>query len=180
MNLIKKVDEINFDVFNEIKNYALLTSGSIDNYNMMTATGFLYGKFFLQPMVQVYVRPTRYTYNYIEKNSYFTVSFYEPEYKHSLVICGEKHGNECDKAKEANLHPYEYGNVVLFREAKITFVCKKVFHTDISEKNFDSMDLHDDYYCNQKILKDNCRLFEKDRVYHRIYMGKIIEVVLHN
>lgn len=181
MNLIEKnVDEINFDVFKELKNYALLTSGSINNYNMMTATGFLFGKFFLKPIVQVYIRPTRYTYNYFESNSLFTVSFYDSKYKPSLIVCGEKSGKNCNKTVEANLHPFEYENVVLFKEAKITFICKKVFHTDVSEENFDSKNLHDDYYCNQKILQDNCSPLEEERVYHRIYLGEIINIVLNN
>lgn len=177
---IKEIDIDNFDfnVFDEIKKYALLTAGDIGNFNMMTATGFLCGKFFLRPMVQIYIRPTRYTYGFFESYSQFTVSFYDDKYHNSLVICGNTHGNECNKAEAANLHPLKYDDVVLFEEAKITLICDKVYHSDVCKDNFDSLQLHDDYYLKQSLLSSNNRILEKENLYHRIYMGVIKKIVV--
>lgn len=172
------IDDFDFNVFNEIENYALLTAGDIDNFNMMTATGLMCGKFFLQPMVQVYIRPTRYTYVFFEKNSQFTVSFYDDKYHNSLIICGNTHGNECNKAKAANLHQIKYDDIVLFKEAKITLICEKVYHTDVCKENFDCIKLHDDYYARQSLLNSNDMRLEKENLYHRIYMGVIKKIIV--
>jgi len=177
---IKEIDinNLDFNVFHEIEKYALVTAGDINNFNMMTATGFMCGKFFLKPMVQIYIRPTRYTYKFVESNSQFTVSFYDDKYHNSLVICGNTHGNECNKAEVANLHPIKYDNVVLFEEAKITFICDKVYHSDVCKENFDSLELHDDYYVKQSLLNFNNMTLEKEYSYHRIYMGEIKKIVV--
>lgn len=179
--LIKEVDvlDIDFNAFQEIENYALLTAGTIDNFNMMTATGFLCGKFFLKPMIQVYIRPNRYTYKFFEESNHFTVSFYEKKYHSALVICGETHGYECNKSEEANLHPFKYDDVVLFEEAKITFICEKVFHADISEENFDSKRLHKEYYMNQSLISECNMVPENSNLYHRIYLGQIKKVLVN-
>lgn len=173
------INKFDFNVFEEIEKYALLSAGDINNYNMMTITGFMCGKFYLQPMVQVYVRPTRCTYRYIESNSRFTVSFYDDKYHDSLVICGNTHGNECNKAELANLHPIKYDDVILFKEAKITLICDKVFHSDICRENFDSLKLYEDYYVKQSLLSSRDMTLEKKNLYHRIYMGAIEKIVVN-
>ena len=168
-----------FDVLHEIENYALLTAGTINNFNMMTATGFMYGKFFLQPMLQVYVRPNRYTYKFFEENHYFTVSFYDPKYHESLITCGEIHGDKCNKVELVNFHPFECDNTVVFEEAKITFVCEKIYHTDVQQNNFDSQEVHKEYYLNQSLLSQTNMELEKKVMYHRIYLGRIKKVLVN-
>jgi flavin reductase (DIM6/NTAB) family NADH-FMN oxidoreductase RutF len=96
----------------------------------------------------------------LEDNDYFTVSFFDVPQHPALKVCGSRHGNECDKAAEAGLHPVPFENTVLFEEAKTVFVCKKVYHTDVEKDNFDSPQLFREYY------KDSAR-------FHRIYLGQI-------
>lgn len=56
-------------------NWALVTSGASDNYNMMTVNwggiGFLWNK----PVLFIFIRPERYTFEFIEKYDYFSLSF---------------------------------------------------------------------------------------------------------
>jgi flavin reductase (DIM6/NTAB) family NADH-FMN oxidoreductase RutF len=158
------LERFDFDSFRKVEEWALLTAGEKDKYNMMTITGLMCGKFFLKQMVQVYVHPDRYTYRFMENNDYFTVSFFHVPRHPALQICGSRHGNECDKTAESGLHPIPFGNTVLFEEAETIFVCRKVFHTDVKKDNFDSQQLFKEYY------KDS-------PVYHRIYMGCIEKVL---
>ena len=177
---VKEVDirKVDFNILKEIENYALLSAGTIDNFNMMTITGFLYGQFFLKPMIQVYVRPCRYTYRFIEKNSNFVVSFFDYIYHPSLEICGNTHGNTCNKAEIAKFHPIEYQDIIVFEEAKISFICEKVYHMDVDKDNFDSMQLHDSYYYKDSLVNERKELLEKGNMYHRIYLGQIKQALI--
>lgn len=156
--------QLDFNPLTKVDEWALLTAGTGENFNMMTVTGVMCGKFFLKPMMQVYVHPDRYSYQFLASNDYFTVSFFDVPQHPALQVCGRTHGNECDKATEAGLHPVPFEDTVLFEEAKTVFVCRKVYHTDVEKDNFDSPDLFREYY--------------KDlTVFHRIYLGQIEKVL---
>ena len=160
-------NHFNFNPFTKVDEWALLTVGTEKSFNMMTITGVMCGKFFLKPMMQIYVHPERYTYQFMAVNDYFTVSFFDvPQYP-ALRVCGSRHGNECNKAAESGLHPVPFENVVLFEEAKIVFVCRKAYHADVEKNNFDSPQLFKEYY------RDSSPPF------HRIYLGQIEKVLRH-
>lgn len=156
--------QFDFNPLKKIEEWALLTAGTEENFNMMTITGFMCGKFFLQPVIQVYVHPDRYSYRFLESSEYFTVSFFDVPQHPALQVCGRVHGNECDKAAEAGLHPVPFEGTVLFEEAATVFVCRKVYHTDVEKANFDSQELFKEYY------KDSS-------TFHRIYLGRIEKVL---
>ena len=161
-----EIKNTDFNPIRDIENSAMLTCGEIDNYNMMTITGFLCGKLFLRPSVMVYVHPDRYTYGFMESNEIFSVSFFDQQYKEALRICGSTHGNECDKASLASLTPRSMYDTVVFEEAKIVFICEKIYHADIESELFDSKQVFNQYY-----KKEN-------QSYHRLYLGQITKVLM--
>ena len=157
--------EFDFNPFKKVEDWALVTAGTNDKFNMMTVTGVMCGKFFLNPMIQVYAHPDRYTYQFLTDNDYFTVSFFDVPHHPALKICGRVHGNECDKVAESGLHPIPFGNTVIFEEAKLIFVCKKVYHTDIKKEHFDSQQLFKKYYRDAT-------------TFHTIFLGQIEKVLI--
>ena len=86
------------------KEWMLVTAGNKDAFNTMTANwggiGFLWNK----PVVYVFIRPERYTFGFMEKSDYFTLSFLGEENKSIHKICGSKSGREVDKIKETGLY----------------------------------------------------------------------------
>ena len=95
-----------FQMFND--RWALVTAGEIDDYNTMTIGWGSMGTIWGPPhkgrqVLTVYVSPARYTHSYLEKNDYFTVS--------SLTA----------------LEPVAASHGVDFRQAELTFVCKKLY-----------------------------------------------------
>ena len=105
----KEVDikSLNFNPFTKIgSEWMLITAGGESGCNTMTASwgglGVLWGK----NVATCYIRPQRYTKKFVDANDTFTLSFYGPEYKQALSICGSKSGRDCDKVKEAGLTPY--------------------------------------------------------------------------
>ncbi len=141
----------------------LITPGtSVSDYNTMTAswgtTGFMWGK----PVFTCGIRPNRYTYEFMEKNEYFTVSFFDPEkYRDMLSFCGSKSGRDTDKAKETGITPVETEGAVTFEEARLVLVCRKLYAQDIDTDCFTD--------------KANLKWYEKDPC-HRMYTSEIVAV----
>ncbi len=99
-----------FDVFD--KKWALVTAGSLDDYNTMTIGWGGLGTLWSLPVATVYVKPVRYTYSYLEKNDFFTVSFFSGRFRGDLAILGSKSGRDCDKVALTKLTPVEIGSSV--------------------------------------------------------------------
>lgn len=156
------IKELSFNPFEKIdKGWFLITSGDLTDYNTMTASWGTMGIFWGKPVVNAFVRPQRYTYEYVEKNELFTISFYDEEYRSALQYCGTHSGRDVDKAKECNLTPIELDGSVAFDEASLVFVCKKLYYYDLTPEQMIDMSI-DKWYA----AKD----------YHRCYFGEILKV----
>jgi flavin reductase (DIM6/NTAB) family NADH-FMN oxidoreductase RutF len=146
--------------------WMLITAGNIKSFNTMTAAwggiGFLWKK----PVVFCFVRPTRYTYGFTEKNEDFTLSFFAEEYRDILNFCGSKSGKEVDKIKETGLIPKETtsGNIY-FDQARLVLECKKIYTEDIAPDKFIDKNIDNNYP-------------KKD--YHRMYIGEILQCLKHD
>ena len=159
-----KLAELDLNPFTKIDEWALLTVGDKQEFNMMTITGLMMGQLWIKKTLEVYIHPARYSYPIMNKSNYFTVSFFpEPRCK-ALEIAGRLHGNQCNKTKETGLTPQFDQNGVYFSEADIVFICRKIYHTDVEGSLFDSKDVFNGYYKNST-------------VFHRIFIGEIEKVL---
>ena len=100
---------------------------------------------------------------FIEKNDYFTVSFYGDN-KAIHKICGSKSGREVNKTKETGLTPVSNDKYVYFKEARMVLVVKKQFVQQMNEEAFLDKSIIDKWYP------------EKD--YHNMIIGKIEKVLI--
>ena len=157
-----KATEIKENVISLIgKDWALITAGDEKGYNTMTASWGGMGELWNRDVCFIFVRPQRYTYEFLEKNELFTLSFYPEEYKKALSFCGTKSGRDYDKAKETGLVPLFTDGTTTFEQAKLTVVCKKIAYQDMSPDGFIDKTIEGNY-----TAKD----------YHRIYVGEILKV----
>ncbi len=78
------------------KEWMLITAGVLENFNMMTASWGGMGYLWNKPVAFIFVRPERYTYEFIEKSDYFTLSFLG-KLRKVYNICGSKSGRDIDK-----------------------------------------------------------------------------------
>ena len=162
----KKIDinELSVNPFDKIgKQWMLLTGGNKDNYNTMTASWGQLGVLWNKNVLTCYVRPTRYTYGYIEDNECYTASFLGEEFRNALSFCGSHSGRDCDKAKETGLTPAEIDGCMTFAEAELVLVCRKLYSYDMQESGF----LTDDGIPG--------KFFNGD-AYHRAYISEIVGV----
>lgn len=159
------VEELEFNPFTKIgKEWMLVTAGDEEKHNTMTASwggvGVMWGK----NVVSVYIRPQRYTKEFVDANDTFTLSFYDETYKKVLGICGSKSGRDCDKEKEAGLTPYYVDGTTAFEEANMILVCRKQYHQDMAPEHFD--------------VKANDEKWYPDHDYHTMYMAEIVKVLV--
>lgn len=115
----------------------LVTAGTPEKFNMMTAswggTGILWGK----PVAFIFIRPERYTYEFIEKGDTLTLSFLGEAHRDIHKICGSQSGRDIDKVAASGLKPYvtENGNIA-YEQARLILECKKLYADFIDADNF--------------------------------------------
>ena len=63
------------------KEWMLVTAGTKEKFNTMTASWGGIGWLWNKPVAFVFIRPERYTYEFVEKNDYLTLSFLGEENK---------------------------------------------------------------------------------------------------
>lgn len=152
-------DEILDNVFKLIgADWMLVTAGTGQSFNTMTASWGGMGVLWDRPVCFSVIRPTRYTYTFMERSDVYTLSFFSDDYRDALTLCGTKSGREMDKVSRSGLTPVIDGNLIYFAEARLVIACRKLYFQDIMPGNF----------CNPDLLR-----FYPDKDYHRLYVGEI-------
>ena len=130
--------ELKDNVFETIgKEWMLVTAGTREKFNMMTASwgglGVLWGK----PVAFVFIRPERYTFGLVEKEDMFTLSFLGRAHREIYNICGSKSGRDTDKVAATGLKPLftPTGNVS-YEQARLTLECRKLYADMIRSEQF--------------------------------------------
>jgi len=151
--------QINENVFNLLDNkWMLITAGTMEHFNMMTASWGGMGVLWNKAVVTLFIRPQRYTYKLIEENPSVNVCFFDQKYKPALNFCGAKSGRDYNKVKETGLTPViTPNNNVTFKEAYLSIDCSKLYSDDLKpssfiakaliEKIYPTKDFHRFYIC---------------------------------
>lgn len=77
--------------------WMLVTAGSPEHFNMMTASWGGLGFMWKKPVAFVVIRPQRHTFRFIEAGDELTLSFFNHEYHKALTVCGTTSGRDTDK-----------------------------------------------------------------------------------
>lgn len=146
--------------------WMLVTAGNEkDGCNTMTASwggiGCLWGH--NDPVATIYIRPSRYTKEFIDKEERFTLCVMDKSFKRQMAYLGSVSGRDEDKIKKAGLTPVYESGTTYFAEAKLALVCKKLYAQELEEKGFFYQETIDGSYP----LRD----------FHTMYIGKIERVL---
>ena len=155
---------LDLNVFSAIgEKWMLITAGTADKCNTMTASWGGLGVIWGAPAATCYIRPQRYTKEFVDREEYFTLSFFPEEYRKQLSLCGSKSGRELDKVKECGFTVKTAAcGAPYFEEAELVLVCRKRFAQDMNPDNIPE-EIKEKWYP------------EKD--YHTLYIGHIVEVL---
>ena len=165
--MFKKIDpkELDKNVFSAIGGqWMLITAGTAEACNTMTASWGGLGVVWNAPSATCYIRPQRYTKEFVDREGCFTLSFFGEEHRKALQLCGSKSGRDVDKVKECGftVRTAECG-APFFEEAELVLVCRKRFVQPMDP---------------EAIPQDVKERFYQDKDYHVMYIGEIIDVLV--
>ncbi len=127
--------------------WMLITAGDEQAFNTMTASWGGLGWLWNKPVAFIFVRPERYTHDFLESSDKVTLSFFPESCRKALQICGSKSGRDCDKVKEAGLTPIALGDgSMTFEQACLTASCRKLFKSDMKPAEFLDKEVLDKWY----------------------------------
>lgn len=96
------------------KDWMLITAGTPESFNTMTASWGGLGVLWERKVAFCFIRPTRYTREFVERSQNFTLSFFEETHRKALGFIGSHSGRDTDKIKETGLTPVKEEGIVLF------------------------------------------------------------------
>ncbi|MCX7682720.1 MAG: flavin reductase [Anaerolineae bacterium] len=147
------------------RQWLLLTAGDwkAGHFNTMTVGWGMLGTLWGKPVAQVFVRPTRYTYAFMERYESFTLCAFPERYRRALSLLGSRSGRDGDKVAQSGLTPVAATRVAApaFAEAELVIECRKIYWSDLDPAHFLAPEIADNYP-----LRD----------YHRCYVGEIVAV----
>jgi flavin reductase (DIM6/NTAB) family NADH-FMN oxidoreductase RutF len=141
----------------------LVSTNKEGKSNVMTIGWGLIGIFWGKPVFLVAVRPSRYTFSFIEESNEFTVNVPNDYMDDIVEYCGTVSGRRHDKFKECKL-TLKKGrkvNVPVIKECKIHYECK-VIHKVKVIPDLIPTDVKSVYYPRND--------------YHTLYFGEILDV----
>ncbi len=152
-----------FSIFDD--QWFLLTCGDMKNrhFNSMTISWGSLGIMWNKPFIQVVVRPTRYTHEFLQVYPDFTLCAFPDAHRKALALLGAKSGRDGDKIAEAGVTPCQSKMVSspAFEEANLIFECRKMYSDVFRPEQFLDPAIEGVYTKND---------------YHTIYYGEILTI----
>ncbi|MBQ1970975.1 MAG: flavin reductase family protein [Treponema sp.] len=146
--------------------WMLITAKKGDKTNMMTASWGGVGILWNKPVATIYVRPQRYTKEFIDNEEYFSLCVLSEEYRQILNYCGTKSGRDEDKIAETKLTIDESEKAPIFKESRLVLICKKLYAQDLTEQSFIDKSLVEKNY--------------KAKDFHTMYIAEIEKILTND
>lgn len=145
--------------------WGLVTAGDENAFNTMTVSWGSIGELWGKDCVTIYIRPQRYTEEFLNTNDHFTLSFYPLDKKQAIHgVCGSKSGRDVNKAELCSLTPVFDESAPYFKEAELVLVCKKMAKSKFDPDSFIDSEIEGKWYP------------QKD--FHFIYYAEIEKVLI--
>lgn len=169
MNLWKEIsaNELTINPFNKIgKDWMLVTAGDEKNMNTMTASwgslGIMWGK----PVVYTFIRPQRYTKEFIDSHDTFSLCFFDESYRKTLSYLGTVSGRDENKVEKSNLKPCFIDGIPCFEESNLVIIAQKLYVQNMNPDCFIDSSLDNQWYA----AKD----------YHTMYVSEIKKIFIRS
>lgn len=165
MNNFKELDFSNFKCNPFLKigsEWMLVTAGNKEKLNTMTASWGALGVMWGKNVTFTFIRPQRYTKEFIDACDTYSLSFFNKDYKKTLSYLGTATGRNENKINASGLTPYFFDGVPSFAESDLVLICKKLYKQDLSPKAFLDNTLDSKWYPQQD--------------YHCMYVSEIVKI----
>ena len=164
---MKEIDrsQLTLDPFSLVGgDWMLLTAGTEDRgYNTMTCSWGHLGSLWGHYTSLVYVRPQRYTKEFVDREERYTLCFFDGHMK-ELGYLGSTSGRDEDKVAKVGFTPVFEDGYTYFAEASLVLVCRKLYRAPLKEE----------YFIDRENLEKNY----PQRDFHDLYVGAIEKVLV--
>ena len=158
--------EVSLNPFTKLdKEWGLVAAGNADGSNAMTVSWGGMGTIWNKPVVTIYIRPQRYTKQFVDANDCFTLSFFDSQYKQALSVLGTKSGRDGDKIAEVGFSPVQLDGTTTYERADLVFVCRKLYADTIKPECFVDASVDEQNY--------------PQRDHHTLYIAEVEHVYQH-
>ncbi|UZW15084.1 flavin reductase [Clostridium pasteurianum] len=160
-----KPEELNKNTFQIIgKDWTLITAQKDTKVNTMTASWGGFGVMWGKNVAHIVLRPQRYTKEFVDNSSTFSLSFLDKSFKDKLTYLGTVSGRDEDKVAKSNLTVEHLDATPYFEEANLVVICKKLYAQEFKPEFFVETDLDEKWY--------------PDKDYHTLYIAEIQKVLI--
>ena len=160
-----KPEELNFNPFTRIgSDWMLLTAGTEDKFNTMTASWGGLGHLWNQDVAFTFIRPQRYTKQFVDNSEYFSLCFFGGDKMEELRYLGTASGRDEDKIARSGLTLTHIDGVPCFEEATAVLICRKLYVQTIKPECFVDSALCQSVYPKQD--------------FHDLYIGGIEKILV--
>lgn len=166
MQTMKEIapEQLNRDPFTMIGKEWMLISAQKDGVvNTMTASWGGVGILWNKHVAFIFVRPQRFTKEFIDASATLSLSFFDEAYRPQLTYLGKISGRDEPKIEKANLHIAHDESTPYFEEANTVMIGKKLFAQELNEESF----LETDLITKNYPLKD----------FHTMYVVEIVKTL---
>ena len=147
------------------KEWLLVAAEADGKANAMTASwggmGVLWGK----NVAFIFIRPTRYTKEFVDKADVLTLSVFPEDRRKMMSYFGTVSGRTEDKIAKAGLTAHHEGGYTTFDEARVTMQCRKLYAQPLDPACFI------DKSCDEKWYDDD---------YHTMYVVEIEKILVRS
>jgi flavin reductase (DIM6/NTAB) family NADH-FMN oxidoreductase RutF len=167
MNKFKEIkpEELNKSAFKLIgKDWMLITAEKGNEINTMTASAGGFGVMFAKNVVFIFIRPQRYTKEFVDNSDTFSLTFFDETFRKQLSYLGTVSGRNEDKISRTNLTIQHLDDAPYFEEGNMVIICKKAYAQDFKSECFIVHEL------------DEKRYPEKD--YPTLYIAEIEKILI--
>lgn len=118
------------------KRWMLLAADDGVHENAMTAGWGGLGVLWERDVFFCFVRPTRYTYELLERTDTITLSFFGDTYRSELKYLGTASGRDENKLETCGLSPVRDGKLLYFKEATFVLSGTIIAKNDLAPQGF--------------------------------------------
>lgn len=146
------------------KEWMLIGAEKEGKVNAMTASWGGVGVLWNKNVVFGFVRPQRYTKEFLDAGDRFSLSFFDESYRETLGYFGRVSGRDEDKIANSGLQIDHCEGAPYFADGNLILLCKKLYVGSISPDSI--------------LLPEIDQKMYPDKDYHAVYIGEIVKVLM--
>jgi flavin reductase (DIM6/NTAB) family NADH-FMN oxidoreductase RutF len=144
--------------------WMLITASNGEKVNTMTASWGGLGVFCNKEVAFTFIRPQRYTKEFVDCADTFSLSVLGEKYRDALTYLGRVSGKDEDKIAKSGLTVSFDGDTPYFEDSEVVIICKKMCEVELEESSFSGSE-----YCDK---------FFPSKDFHTLYVSEIIKVMV--